>query len=263
MTHALIDLGNPASDHPLNAALSAWWMFLPGVGAGSVVPNLTGRSPMNLSGTYSATNEGVRPAVALTASTSNTGGYNVYLHTSLHSVELITRTVSGGGMYVSDFGTAGAGDSNRAVLFYSGTAFNIYNKGYPAGAAGNTEIPYAGNNVWQQILYATDGTTLRGYRNGVRIFSVSANLNLTGGNYRHDLGQYYNGGSQQYVGAVLSERVYARFLSDGDASGLYEDWLKGFPLTLRRFSRRAYLFGSGVGGGGGGNRRRRLLLGAA
>lgn len=263
MAGAYIDLGNPVADHPLNRGLLAWWMFAPGRAAGSAMADLTGRAPVRLSGTYSLANQGLFPAVAFSDSTSDTGGENVNLHASLHAVEVITRTPAGNTQYVSDFGTAGAGDSNRAVLFYSGNNFNIYNKGYPTGSAGATEIAYAGADVWQQILYTTDGTTLRGYRNGVRILSVSANLNLTGGLYKFDLGRFYNGGSQKYQGAILSERVYARFLQDSDAFGLYEQWQRNFPDTLRRFSRRAYLFGSGVGGGGGGNRRRRLLLGAA
>lgn len=51
---------------------------------------------------------------------------------------------------------------------------------------------------------------------------------------------------------VRASFVWDRALSAGEMGSVYEQCLRGYPDMLRRYSRRAWLFGTAGGGGGGG-----------
>jgi len=242
-----IDLGNPVANHPLNDGLVSWWMGLPNAGQGQVLRNLTGRAGINLAG-YSLTNYDGFPAITFSSSSSRTGSVSgdIPLHGTLHAVEIITRTPSASNTYACDFGfddSAGNGNRRAIIFGYQTNAFNVFNNSaYPTGNSADTQIAYAGADVWQQIVYTSDGSTLRGYRNGVQMLSVSANLNLTSRNYQHDVGRPYAHAGSYYSGTIQSEKIYARFLTDSDVFALYEQWRRGFPDTLRRIPTRRWSF---------------------
>jgi len=71
---------------------------------------------------------------------------------------------------------AGNADIRAVILGYQDNNFNIYNKGYPTGTAGDTQVA-ATINTWQHIVYGSDGTDVLAYKDGANVIDVTANLN--------------------------------------------------------------------------------------
>lgn len=71
-------------------------------------------------------------------------------------------------------------------------------------------------NEWQHIVFATDGNTIQGYKNGTQIFNVSGNLNTTGSEYN------FGSVSVKYFDGALDDiRIYNRTLNSTEVGQLY------------------------------------------
>jgi len=107
--------------------------------------------------------------------------------------------------------------NKRCVLVgYQDNNFNIFNNAaYPTGTASDTQIS-ATANVWQHIVYVSDGSRLRGYKDGSLIVDVSANLNVASGN----IDTYFLGSSSAstpgnfFTGAVDDVLFFNRTLNE-------------------------------------------------
>lgn len=63
--------------------------------------------------------------------------------------------------------------------------------------------------------------------------------------------------TEQFSGPIGEIRIYSRMLSTGEIQAIYDDFVKGYPATLRAVAGRS---GSRFQlGGGSGNRRRRVI----
>ena len=82
--------------------------------------------------------------------------------------------------------------------FQSGFA-NIFDNGYITGTAADTQIAITAG-VWQQIVYTSDGVTVKGYKNGVEIISVSGSLSTAYGLFQ--------------LGASLTANPYAGMIDE-------------------------------------------------
>ena len=107
------------------------------------------------------------------------------------------------------------------VGFQSGH-YNIYNvTGYPTGSAADTQMPCT-TGTWQHVVYASNGSTLQGYVDGVLVVNRAANLNGVNANGWR-LGQYTDGNSR-LNGAVDEVRIYNRALSSNEVFTIWNKY---------------------------------------
>jgi hypothetical protein len=106
------------------------------------------------------------------------------------------------------------------IMGYQSGKWNIYNQNYPLSGNTTTGAITAAAGEWQHIVYASCGTNLAGYRNGVRVVNVpGANLNsLNANNWR--IGQYTTG--SLFAGFLDDVRIYNRALTDAEVNAIYQ-----------------------------------------
>lgn len=104
------------------------------------------------------------------------------------------------------------------IVGYQSGFFNIFDAAsYPTGTASDTQIA-ATAGVWQKITYTSDGTTLKGFKNGVEVVSVLATLTnnvdkyTLGANGVDTPSTIYDGG--------IDEFVYANRYVDADREAI-------------------------------------------
>jgi len=151
------------------------------------------------------------------------GATNLGFDRTLTTLALWVKPVS---ITVDQYVTAGVKQVNTPnqrciILGYQNGYFNIFNNGvYPTGTAAHTQIA-ASAGEWQNIIYCSDGSTLRGYKDGLLVVDVSANLTISS-----DMCYYYFGQSTvgSYFSGNMSEfAVYNRMLSDAEVKKLCDD----------------------------------------
>lgn len=267
MAGAYIDLGNPVADHPLNRGLLGWWLPLPNNSGGSRLFDIKGGRHGTLTNgpTWAA---GPSAAQALSFDGSDDHWISTLPSLTAVTLEVVYRsTSSAANMHlVNHDSTGGGGGRVWQHRQTSGGKFNWIPfdfGGNPRSVTGNVTV---NDGNWQHVVCVYDASTNAIYVNG----ALDATGTPGGGtgmdssvtNVEFGLPNGNTGGAY-FSGQLAHAAVLNRVVAASEVWGRYEQWRRNFPDTLRRFSRRAYLFGSGVGGGGGGNRRRRLLLGAA
>lgn len=223
------------SGHPLAQGLTGCWLF--NEAGGSVLRDLAGKCNGAITGAtwrYSTPGgvlsfDGSDDVVTLTVPPQTFTEGQV-------SLCMVVNPNSQSNAYMTN-GTSN--DSNKlAMLFgFQAGAFNIFNnEAYPTGVAADTQI--AGDvGAWQQIVYASDGARVFGYKSGSKMIDVAANLNVNGGN----LVTFCIGGaavaSAPFGGLVSGFSVYNRALSPSEVRWLYEE-PHAFvqpPVPYRRF----------------------------
>jgi hypothetical protein len=241
-----IDFGNPVSDSPLNQGLLAWWLTLPG---------RKGNTWFDLKGKYHAplTNApkwggGGRPGGF--ADLQLTRGSSQYASATGLLGQPAEVTICGwarptdltGG--VSEFFSIG---DAVTIRFGEDSIYQVKGFYHAAGAwtsGASYVIPDPDN--WHHICLTIKTTTSQQYLyiNGQQQGSDtnSADIVYTGLGTDTFLGAHANGGARYFNGNMDSMRAYSRALSAGEVFKLYEDERTGHIQTLRRFSRKAYLF---------------------
>ena len=249
----LIDLGNPAADHPLNAGLVAWYLALPPAAGGSRLFDLTGRAPGTLvNGPGWATGPDGFAALTFNGSSSyaDTGrtvsqmlgtpaGVTVSwwmrpasAHNSGATRAMWGATQGGGqpefsGQVFSDnnwyVGFAAGGDDDR--ISFAATAAN-----YPQG-------------VWGYYTYTTTfGGASYLYRNGAEIGSKTTGAcTQRSPSDTFTVGRQGSGAVAYFPGDLGGLRVQAAPVSASGAWGLWDQASRGYPDLLRRYTPRAWL----------------------
>lgn len=130
----------------------------------------------------------------------------------------------------------------RTILCgYQDNNINIFNGGYPTGTASDTQMPVSAN-VWTHFIYTTDGSTLRGYKNGAQVFNVNANLNP--GAYSTLYFASAAGAAAFFTGGIDNVRLWNRALTKEDVFRLYFDPFAGYFSQFELFLNASA--GSGV-----------------
>lgn len=241
--YSTIDLGDPVADHPLNRGLTEWWLALPGRGLGQTLPGLAGRYPGTLTGgaTWAAGPNGF-------AGVSVSGGSYLSLpdwaNLAAGDFTLVVvhtpRTWPGSYTALCDKGTSGL---NRQMSLFYDTAGNMsyygIGTGAPAIAGPNTGM--TAGKTWHFVLTRT-GSACSTWVNGVSggTFTEAGTTAGTGGTWQ--FGANPSGGGTAYDGIYHEIRYAPRGVSQSEAVGLYDQWRRSHPDTLRRASRRPRSF---------------------
>lgn len=263
MTHALIDLGNPVADHPLNRGLVAWWLPLPNNSGGGTLFDLKKR--------YHGTLGASTASPAWRGDNLLFDGSNDTLALPNFSSEFSDEATVTFWMRRTLASPAGDPDSGFVTLD-------------SAGAGGSTHYPYSdgagyisifrssrvngitlsssvNRTLWHQFAVTSkNGGSYLVYQNGQQVASTSGAAVVLPSAPFFGVAPAV---SVYFGGQIRSAKLHNRELSASEVFADYRESALGWPDTLRRFSRRAYLFGSGGAAPPAGNRRRRLLLGAA
>lgn len=268
MAGAYIDLGNPVSDHPLNRGLLLWWQGLPNNSGGSYFFDLMGRNSGALlpagDPTWTTAQNGM-PAVVLDGSNDYADSDNpiglsgAYSRTLSGYVQINGGGSNSGILRIGPLGTAAA-DFSIEVRSGTSAGFNGWFNDY--------EFTTPATGTWYHVAITYDGSLNSAYVNGILANSQSMSLNTTdvglvAGSSRLNADGSLNGSGGHCAMRLSTAMLHSRALSASQVWQLYDQTRRRFPDTLRRYSRRAYLFGSGGGAPPAGNRRRRILLGAA
>lgn len=104
--------------------------------------------------------------------------------------------------YISSFEFEGAANRRALIYGYQDGHVNVFNNGaYPTESATDTQMS-APAGSFSHVVYTANGTTLRGYVDGVEIVNVSANLDVTGLDYLavggSTTGNYFGGSIDEY-----------------------------------------------------------------
>ena len=154
---------------------------------------------------------------------------------------------------------AGAKKVNAHTPYSDGTVY----WDWAGNSAGASRVSVAGlsfDTRWQFWTFTVGGGFgMRIYRNGQQVASNAGTPTRTADaanvlDINRSVGSSTNGDFADYQ----ELKTYNRALSPSEVWHLYEDYLQDHPVTLRRFSRRVYSFGTVAAAGG--NRRRRVLL---
>jgi hypothetical protein len=247
-----IDLGNPVSDHPLNAGLVEWWLPLPNNQGGSRLFGLRNRHH----GTITDATWGTGPNGFAALKFDGTGDrVEVAHHAGL--VGMAKLSVS---CWVYPTSTPSADDE-----FVKKDS--CYLLRYAASGALQGAVWTGGLNIWQSaagvipdntwtwvgLRYdGAEGTTwVNGRQDGSSSFTgaVATAANALG------IGAS-PGGGEDFPGLITDVRVQADAV---DMAAIYDQSRRGYPDLLRRYPSRAYLFAPAAAAPGG-NRRRRVIL---
>ncbi|WP_372857647.1 LamG-like jellyroll fold domain-containing protein [Pseudoalteromonas sp.] len=123
----------------------------------------------------------------------------------------------------------GNGNFNGAIVGYQIGYFNVYTGSYPTGNPVDTQIT-ATIGEWQRVTFTSDGTTIKGFKNGAEIFSVAGSLKTTATDYY--LGTYRDTGPGRLDG-LIDEFIYsneyvtagkeqAEYNNQSDPAGFFE-----------------------------------------
>lgn len=264
MLGSCIDLGNPVNDHPLNRGLASWHNPLPGRAGGVKQWNdLKGNANPLAFGPTPTTGDVpawalARPAPNHIPSVKFDGSNDVASKTSYPT----TTTDYTFGYW---FMRPTASDSRIGLMHYTGGASNngwrlMHQNTGPnlrfafGGVADynlSTLLYTAGN--WFYACMRVTGASLTGHivTPAGKVTTETASLGTISGTPTVlTIGSDPFGGFA-FDGYISDVFVYSRFLTDAEWYARFEDSRRGFPKLLRRFSRRAYFFGSGAGSGAG------------
>ena len=251
--------------HPHNEGLAAWWLGLPHLSGGAKRYDVMSGVPISLSGGYSwAAQPNGFPATAFNGST----GYGVAAGIpGVAGASAITLAFS---LFKSSF------NNSDSILAESSTNYNlnagtfVFNPDSGSPFPGQFQASFRGASVtvtaagfarptagaWHfYVITYTFGNLdtvtadVDGVPQSVGYRGRQNNAGSTFGNYPLYFGA--RAGSAIFCPATLGEfAVYSGALTPAVRSGLYDDWARGHPDTLRRLTlARMVVFGSAYRGG--------------
>ncbi len=263
-----IDLGNPVTNHTLNDGLVSWWLPLPSNLGGGTLFDLKGKINGTLTNgpTWAGGPTGCGSSVLLDGSDDYVGFGDVTTFDGFTSLTIagwfrpdsIANTASGR-RWVSKWGDA-VGEWSFILSQVDGDGGKlVWVVGNPAQGALSgyqTTNTVLTANVWTHIVatWVGPGDAFAIYVNGVAVAQTllaAQSVAIIGDSSSHFRFGLDSDSVNGLLGAMTDVRAYSRALTASDAYRLYEQSLRGNPDTLRRWSRRAYLFDSIAGGGGG------------
>lgn len=245
-----IDLTRPVNwDHPLNRGLVAWWLPLPGR-LGNTLYDIAGRTHGTLTNgpTWAAGPNGF-------AAVNTSGGSHVAAPdwTNLAAGDFAvavahTPTTWGGTGFCALFDKGTSGPNRQMSIFFDGSGNVSYHGiGCQPSPTGFPATGMTAGRPWHFVLSRT-GSTCTCYVNGASkgTFTEASTTAGPGGTWQ--FGGNPSGGGGTYSGTYHHVAYYRRGLSASEPGGLYEQWVRGHPDTLRRWSPRAWGFGADSGG---------------
>jgi hypothetical protein len=257
-----IDLGNPVSDHPLNRSLASWWLPLPGRAGGSRLFDIKGGKHGTLtngptwvsggSGLAALSLDGTDDHADCALSSTATDNFSYFAVATPRTLPTLGMFMENGANNGLAFGIGQTTDT----LDTPGSSFNVLFGGVAWFQPGYTFT--VSRTVLAGVVRRAG--TLYCYVDGQQVGSTTGSGPGTP-TTRTSLGRRSGaGGDQRYfAGRLDSAWVYNRALAADEVWRHYEDWRLGYAATLRRFSRRAYLFAPAAPPASG-NRRRRVIL---
>ncbi len=244
-----INLGNPVSSSPLNNGLVGWWLGLRNNSGTSTLFDLSGRNQGTLTNgptwtagvpAFSAVNfAGTNQYVSVT----NGGGLNNLQSGSIVIACRWTATQPANyGVYGAVLSRQENGVLSNQIVGLGGTnpataGVNFGMDVYSPVITGSTAV---GLNVDRHIVIT--------YRSGSQSLYLDGVLDGTGGgtggiansaSTPMTIGAWPGDGSVYSISVIHSVQVYSRELSGNEAWRLYNQWQRGYPDTLRRWSRRS------------------------
>lgn len=252
MVGQYIDCANPVSDHPLNRSLTNWWIPVPTNSGGSRLFDLRGGA----AGTLTDGPTWMAPVSGFGA--INFDGSDDHVSTTSGSVPetaawtLVAScrfsSVSGAQAVAMHANSSSASSWSTALGIRSGVIDGYWYYGSTAHATGTTSLS-AG--VDYHLTFTGDSTAnvFKVYLNGKDDTSGSP----TGGAPSAAVNQLYLAATTgpfaghdfttRFGGIVRSVRRHNSALSASEVFALYDQWLRGYPDTIRRFDRTLYWFG--------------------
>lgn len=126
------------------------------------------------------------------------------------------------GRYVLDCGNS-ALDSRTIICGFQSGCWNVFKNGYPTGTASQTQMAASGVGIWDHVLYQSNGSTLQGYLNGVKLVDVSASLNLGATLAAVSVGRPIGTSSNYYGGDCAHVVLGGSVLTDPQVARMYRD----------------------------------------
>lgn len=244
-----IDLGNPVADHPLNRGLVAWWNPLAMGGSGVSAREVKGgRAGVLTNG--ASWRPGPYGYSAM--SFDGTNDYMVGPQTSLFipstglTFACLFRTSTNDRFLVDNASSSGTQGWAVRGSAAPGLFFHVNGTVTPSGTSIIDGLWYFGAWTWVPSVSVT--SYLNGRQDTQNTTSIPSSIIDPGVPFW--LGQRRSGGDY-WSGSIGDVRVYGRALAASEVRALYDQVRLGHSETLRRFSRRAWLFGGQVAGGGG------------
>jgi hypothetical protein len=243
-----VDLGNPVAGHPLNEGLISWWLPLPNNQGGGTLFDLKRKydGALNNGPAWApgpnafasldfvrASDQFVEADYAPLSALSCTFWFrpnslvNYFVWVDTNNGASITQDVR---VYSDSGGTLHA-DCNGADTTVAGVVAGAWNFAALIRTGAGTNLLY----LWPP--------------SGGPLVSPATMSSLGVASTKFRIGRAKDGHACD--GRATDVRLYSRALGAAELRGLYEQGLRGHPDTLRRWSRRAYLFGTAGGGGGG------------
>jgi hypothetical protein len=287
MLGRILDTGSPVNQaDPLCAGLTAWWSArLPGRPA-PVVNGVSWRDLLGRHRFHTANSPGFVTATASHGLTNLPGAARLINATQDHysgsdganhinnSDQLFPSASDGTVLVVyrhrdttlrvaAAFGTLNQGGSfvsriTAGPIFSDGVVY--WDWGGATEGASRLSVAQSKDTNWHVWAFTVGGGFgMRIYKDGVLLASNAGTPSRTLNASAVSLGQdQFWGADEADVAELLTFR---RALPPADVLAWTNQAFQGHPDTLRRFSRRSYLFDAAAGGGGGGaNRRRRFLM---
>ncbi len=213
-----------------NLGLVGYWSFNEGTGT-KVLDGSGNGNTLTIGGGATWTNGKLGKAhtfngstqYAATAAGATTGGINTI--SNAFTISFWTKLANNtqpSRYALSKLNNAGT-DNVYAVLYgYTSGQYEFYCAGCGVGySAGNTRIAVADTN-WHHITYTYDGTTFKGYLDGVSaITPVTATFSLTASTNQLVFGAF-DSSHNFFTGTLDETRIYSRALSAAEVAGLYQ-----------------------------------------
>lgn len=120
--------------------------------------------------------------------------------------------------YLSTFVVGGTGNYWAIIKGFQSGFANVFDGGYITGTANDTRMPITAS-AWQKLDVTTDGTTTKGYIDGVEEFSVTASIRDVTGTPTLRIGSSAAGtnaygGGMQYYQTIAEEKSANRITTE-------------------------------------------------
>ena len=217
--------------HPLARGLSVAYLF--NAKAGLIERDLTGVSH----GAYSSGDWGAHGKLFAAGTSPQLNASYVPAQPSLteHTQVFIARPASvTNDQYLSHSLQGGTANVRSVILGFQDGYWNVFHlSAYPTGNPADTQIA-ADAGQTQMVGFASDGTTIWGWKNGTRQYAVAGNLTL-GPFQITDLDLGHAAGGSYFAGELIAYyRWESRALTDGDVQQLWGDPYAMFEPIKRR-----------------------------
>lgn len=125
-------------------------------------------------------------------------------------------------------------DNSYSIIngYFFSTGVCFYMAGMSAGQIATTDMGVLPLNTWTHIAYSYDGSTIKGYKDGV--LTITSNISVPFSTDTHDLYLFTFDGNSNYSDCVIDEvNIWKKILAEYEVKRLYN---RGKPLVFRNFS---------------------------